>query len=310
MLSCCCHAILQAHAQQGICLDVTAFLQPGLCWRCCKSLPLLPAVNLTVMGVQYALFSRMSHGFGLNDAFDRSVGILQRRQQPTANASDAVLAHQDMTAQHSTVPTGPKPLPRQQAGQHEQLSLTKAPTHLHADMVPDTALSDSTSGGAVTTHSAGRQPRGAAGAREATSGGQGVSLMSDDGGQGEQRPQGHQLAEGADADAVAGDTARSGRSALLLSRQGGRQQHRRLAEAAAAAAAVEHPCLHAGYNRTYSRAGTAPPHSVTLTGRQGCSSGLHWTSLHGGLSGHAACSHLCCGSPGMPLLRFSLEAQS
>lgn len=110
-------------------------------------------VNLTVMGVQYALFSQMHHGFGLNDAFDRSVGILQRRQQPTANASDTMLDHQDITPPHSTVSTSLETLPRNQADQHEQLSLTNTPTDFHAGLVPGPALSNSTVGGAVPTRS-------------------------------------------------------------------------------------------------------------------------------------------------------------
>ena len=262
--------------------------------------PLLPAVNLTVMGVQYALFSQIHHGFGLNDAFDRSVGILQRRQQPTANASNIVLDHQDMTAQQSTVShTSPKPVSRKQEDQHEQLSSTRTATNLHVEIIPNTALSNITAGGAVTSNKAGHRPRGTADTQKAASGGQGVPQMNKDvGQQDEQTPQGHQLAEAAEADAVALNTARSGQSTVLLSHHHGEGQHnRRLAEAAAAA--VEHPCLNAGYVRTYSTAGKAQPHNVTLTGRQGCCSVFHRTSLNGCLSGHAACSLLCSGSPGM-----------
>ena len=223
-------------------LFVTASLQQGLLLAPLQVTPLLPAVNLTVMGVQYALFSQMHHGLGLNDAFDRSVGILQRRQQPTANASDTMLDHQDITPPHSTVSTSLETLPRNQADQHEQLSLTNTPTDFHAGLVPGPALSNSTVGGAVPT--------------------------------------------------------RSGRSTVLLGRHGERRPNRRLAEATAAA--LEHPCLNVGYVRTYTRAGQAPPRNVTLTGRQGCCRGLHLTSLHGCLSGHAACLLLCSRSPGCP----------
>ena len=265
--------------------------------------PLLPAVNLTVMGVQYALFSQIHHGFGLNDAFDRSVGMLQRRQQTTANASDIVLDHQDMTAQHSTVShTTPKAVSRTREDQHEQLSLTMTPTNVHVGIVPDTTLLNITAGGAVTSNKAGRHPRGTADAQKAARGGQGVLLISGDvGQQDEQTPQGHQLA-------VTLNSAHSGQSTMLLSPHGEGQHNRRLAEAAAAA--VEHPCLHAGYVGTYSTAGKAQPHNVTLTGRQGCCGVFHRTSLHGCLSGHAACSLLCSGSPGMPFLHILARPDS
>ena len=34
------------------------------------------AVTVTVAGVEYPLYSHVHHGFGLNDAFDTSVGLL------------------------------------------------------------------------------------------------------------------------------------------------------------------------------------------------------------------------------------------
>ena len=34
------------------------------------------AGNVTIMGVQYPLYAHVHHGYGLNDAFDRSVALL------------------------------------------------------------------------------------------------------------------------------------------------------------------------------------------------------------------------------------------
>jgi len=36
------------------------------------------AGNVTVAGVEYPLFTHVHHGYGLNDAFDRSVTLLTR----------------------------------------------------------------------------------------------------------------------------------------------------------------------------------------------------------------------------------------
>lgn len=50
----------------------------------------LAAVNLTILGSQYTLYSHVHHRFGLNDAFDRSVAHLLTAQQGLA--ADATVA--------------------------------------------------------------------------------------------------------------------------------------------------------------------------------------------------------------------------
>ena len=40
------------------------------------------AVNVTVAGVQYSLYTHVHHHYGLNDAFDRSVDILLSQRAP------------------------------------------------------------------------------------------------------------------------------------------------------------------------------------------------------------------------------------
>ena len=50
--------------------------------RCCDCGGLsardIVAGNVTVAGVEYPLFTHVHHGYGLNDAFDRSVTLLTR----------------------------------------------------------------------------------------------------------------------------------------------------------------------------------------------------------------------------------------
>ena len=43
---------------------------------------LLIAVNVTVLGTDYSLYTYVHHSYGLNDAFDRSVAHLLSTQQP------------------------------------------------------------------------------------------------------------------------------------------------------------------------------------------------------------------------------------
>lgn len=54
---------------------------------------MLPAVNVTVLGRQYTLYTHVHHSYGLNDAFDRSVAHLLTAQQPehVDSATDSLL---------------------------------------------------------------------------------------------------------------------------------------------------------------------------------------------------------------------------
>lgn len=57
------------------------------------------AVNLTVLGTDYSLYTHVHHSYGLNDAFDRSVAHLLTVQQPEQLDSDADSLLQD-SVQH------------------------------------------------------------------------------------------------------------------------------------------------------------------------------------------------------------------
>lgn len=84
-----------------------------------------PAVNLTVLGSQYTLYSHVHHSFGLNDAFDRSVALLLTTKQ---NASlNAITAEVLEDSVHN------KPLDqRDTANQLE--SSEKTPQHLRRQL--------------------------------------------------------------------------------------------------------------------------------------------------------------------------------
>lgn len=53
-------------------------------------LPMLLAVNITVLGTDYSLYAHVHHSYGLNDAFDRSVARLLSAQQLDSNTESAL----------------------------------------------------------------------------------------------------------------------------------------------------------------------------------------------------------------------------
>ena len=56
----------------------------------CDCQPLLPAVNITVLGTDYSLYAHVHHSYGLNDAFDRSVAHLLGTQQLDSSTESAL----------------------------------------------------------------------------------------------------------------------------------------------------------------------------------------------------------------------------
>ena len=60
------------------------------------------AANVTIMGVQYPLFTHAHYGYGLNDAFDRSVALLvdSREAAPTPDSTRQGQIRQQAQQQH------------------------------------------------------------------------------------------------------------------------------------------------------------------------------------------------------------------
>ena len=65
--------------------------------------PCVAAANVTIMGVQYPLFTHAHHGYGLNDAFDRSVALLVETSEvaPTPDSRRQGQNRQQALQQHS-----------------------------------------------------------------------------------------------------------------------------------------------------------------------------------------------------------------
>ena len=57
------------------------------------------AVNITILGANYSLYSHVHHSYGLNDAFDRSVAHLLTAQQSQQLDSVSASALQDSVQQ-------------------------------------------------------------------------------------------------------------------------------------------------------------------------------------------------------------------
>ena len=61
----------KGHVYCGHCVDAILEDAPRTVCRLVSC-----AVNVTVAGIEYPLYSHVHHGFGLNDAFDASVSLL------------------------------------------------------------------------------------------------------------------------------------------------------------------------------------------------------------------------------------------
>lgn len=62
------------------------------------------AANVSIMGVQYPLYTHVHHGYGLNDAFDRSVTLLLESEAPANKPPSNHPPNSQAAAQHTDNP--------------------------------------------------------------------------------------------------------------------------------------------------------------------------------------------------------------
>ena len=185
---------------------------------CCQSrCAVLPAVDVTVLGTDYSLFTHVHHAYGLNDAFDRSVAHLLTAQQ-------AHLSHDSLlqTSLHQT------PLDQDDTANTAADTGTGSRRHaLQAPAADNAGMAVSQQGDSLARERS-RSMQQEGGVTNRADGGRFRGLQQDS----------IQLAE---ADGLPGDVQ------WATGNQPGATRPRDLQERIP----VEHPCLHKGYSKEY-----------------------------------------------------------
>lgn len=253
-----------------------------------------PAANVTIMGVRYPLFTHVHHHYGLNDAFDRSVSALLSvapsntlglglstaagagagadGSSGSSRAQEARPATAHWHAEHRGAAAGLKAGSGADSGVRLGGISSSAADARSPPGSQGANSSNASALAALAAAASAEQRRAGAGRRLTSTDELGLGLAKlDPGSSGRGTRQ--RLRE------VAGDSGVAGREAEAGAAGSGSQ--RSLPGGAAmsnnssgvALAEVAHPCLHAGYERTYARMalqGVQPapdPPRVRLVGR-------------------------------------------
>lgn len=210
---------------------------------------MLPAVNVTVLGRQYTLYTHVHHSYGLNDAFDRSVAHLLTAQQPehVDSATDSLLhdsVQQEPLDQKDTVNI---------AADDTEVGKFRALQH-DGDLVHH-KLVDQNDTGNTAAEGRSRSMR------------QQSALLAEGRGRRLQESLTVPLDQNDTANAAAEGTEERSPSTLPLTTLLAEDRSRSLQESIT----VEHPCLHEGYSQEYAwvahGAHVAPLPQVQLLGR-------------------------------------------